>query len=158
MRPRTKFCPPGVVNLTGPITNSAKGYHMSWLVQILPYLEQRNAYNKTNFSLGVYDDANSTVRMHRIMSFLCPSSSSSRSQSANAPTDYAACHHDFEAPIDVTNNGVFYLNSNTRLDDVKDGTSCTIFVGEKKPLPARAWAGCREPTRPSGTWEHGSMV
>ncbi len=61
MRRRTKCFPLGVVNPTGPISNTAKGYHLSWLVQILPFLEQRNAFNKTNFSMGAYDDANATV-------------------------------------------------------------------------------------------------
>src|ERR1700754_2067028 len=34
--------PPGVVNSTGPVLNSPSGYHMGWIAQILPYIEQRN--------------------------------------------------------------------------------------------------------------------
>src|SRR5689334_12018810 len=34
--------PPGVINPTGPIQNSAKGYHVGWMVQILPFIEQKN--------------------------------------------------------------------------------------------------------------------
>src|SRR4051812_26811224 len=33
--------PPGVVNDTGPISNIPKGYHASWMLQLLPFLEQK---------------------------------------------------------------------------------------------------------------------
>ena len=46
-------------------------------------------------------------------------------------TSYAGCHHDTEASIDTQDNGVFFLNSRVRYRDIKDGTSCTIFLGEK---------------------------
>ena len=42
--------PPGVVNETGPIKNLPEGYHHSWVVQILPYIGQQNAYNQLNMS------------------------------------------------------------------------------------------------------------
>jgi prepilin-type processing-associated H-X9-DG protein len=46
-------------------------------------------------------------------------------------SDYAAVHHDREAPIDITNNGVFFLNSRIRHEQVADGLSNTLFLGEK---------------------------
>ena len=75
-----------------------------------------------------------------------------------ATTNYAACHNDAEAPIDVKNNGVFYLNSNTRYDDVTDGTSSTIFLGEKKLLnaPSLGWiSGTNATLRNAGTQVNG---
>src|SRR4029078_11989737 len=36
-----------------------------------------------------------------------------------------------EAPIDTTNRGVFFLNSKLARDDIKDGLSYTLFLGEK---------------------------
>jgi prepilin-type processing-associated H-X9-DG protein len=42
-------------------------------------------------------------------------------------------HHDREAPIDVDNNGVFFLNSRLRYEDVSDGSAQTIFIGEIPP-------------------------
>ena len=46
-------------------------------------------------------------------------------------SNYAACYHDVEAPIDVDNHGVMYLNSHISQKDVTDGTTHTIYVGEK---------------------------
>jgi prepilin-type processing-associated H-X9-DG protein len=57
-----------------------------------------------------------------------------------ATSSYAANYHDTEAPIDKTNNGVFYLNSATRLEDIQDGSSYTIFVGEHKAASDLGWA------------------
>lgn len=48
-----------------------------------------------------------------------------------ATSHYAGVHHDSEAPIDVTNNGVFFLNSRVTYEDLSDGSSQTIFFGEK---------------------------
>jgi prepilin-type N-terminal cleavage/methylation domain-containing protein/prepilin-type processing-associated H-X9-DG protein len=125
-----EMLPPGVIDTAGPITNAARGYHYSWMVQILPYLEQSNTYKKINFKGGVYDPANVTVRAHSIAIFMCPSDGFGGAAGAGN-NNYAGCHNDVEAPIDVKNNGVFFLNSHVRMDDVTDGSSFTIFVGEK---------------------------
>src|SRR3954449_786037 len=66
--------PPGVVNDTGPIASAPKGYHFSWMVQILPYIEQKNVYRHLDFKKGAYDQSNQTARAVTIQSFLCPSS------------------------------------------------------------------------------------
>ena len=46
-------------------------------------------------------------------------------------TSYAGVHHDVEAPIAADNHGVLFLNSAVRVEDVTDGSSTTLFVGEK---------------------------
>ena len=65
--------PPGVVNPTGPIKNLAKGYHFSWTVQILPFIEQKSLFKHIDFKIGAYDATNLTVRLITVRSFLCPS-------------------------------------------------------------------------------------
>jgi prepilin-type N-terminal cleavage/methylation domain-containing protein/prepilin-type processing-associated H-X9-DG protein len=130
-----EILPSGVVNPTGPIQNLPKGYHMSWIVQILPYIEQKNAYKKIDFSTGVYDPQNSTVRGHGIGTLLCASSRFTGVTNGVAVSSYAACHNDVEAPIDVNNTGVFFLNSQVRFDDITDGTSFTIFISEHALIP-----------------------
>ena len=68
-------------------------------------------------------------------------------------SSYAACHHDVEAPIDVENHGVFYLNSSIRHEDIPDGSSYTIFVGEKRIASQDlGWlSGTRATLRNTGT-------
>ena len=143
--------PSGVSNPTGPISNTPVGYHMSWITQILPYLEQKNAFRKTNFNASVYDPSNVTVAHHQINTLLCPSEPFGGG-SGVAGTCYAACHHHIEAPIDVTNTGVFFLNSHVRFEDIIDGTSCTIFVGEKgREMGELGWmSGTRGTLRNTG--------
>jgi prepilin-type N-terminal cleavage/methylation domain-containing protein len=121
------FYPSGTIDQQGPILSQESGYHHSWLVQILPYIEQRNAYNHVDFSVGVYDTKNQPVRKLTIKTFFCPTDSGS----APGHNNYAGVHHDVEAPIDVNNNGVFFLNSRVRYEDVTDGSSHTLFIGEK---------------------------
>jgi prepilin-type N-terminal cleavage/methylation domain-containing protein/prepilin-type processing-associated H-X9-DG protein len=127
--------PPGVVNLSGPVASRPAGYHQGWLTQILPFIEQANAYKRIDFRTGVYDPANATVRAHLISTLLCPSDLGNRLVAVRAlgvaPSSYAACHHHRTRPIDANNTGVFYLNSHTRIEDIYDGTSNTILVGEK---------------------------
>jgi hypothetical protein len=68
---------------------------------------------------------------------LCPSDPAAQdaSRSDDVPaalTSFAGVHHPVEAPIDVTNHGVLFLNSRVRMSDVPDGVSHTLFVGEMK--------------------------
>ncbi len=115
--------PSGSVNPTGPIFNEPDGYHVGWIIQILPFLDERAAFLNYDFKLGVYDLVNRRVVNHIIPSLQCPSS-------YVGGYNYAGCHNDAAAPIDVSNNGVLFLNSSIREKDLKDGRSHTIFVGE----------------------------
>lgn len=119
--------PPGTIDFSGPIVSTKNtGYRMSWVAQILPYLDEGNVYNKIDFSVSVYDPANTTVSQHMIPILACPSSPA-------RGHCYAGVHHDVEAPIDSNNNGVLFLNSLIRLpEDVPDGLGYTLFVGEKE--------------------------
>jgi prepilin-type N-terminal cleavage/methylation domain-containing protein/prepilin-type processing-associated H-X9-DG protein len=139
--------PPGVVNDTGPIKNTAKGYHIGWVAQILPFLEQKNVYNHLNFGTGAYDPSNMSVRAITLNTLHCPSDGSAgRGGSGSGPgigvssTNYAGCYNDVEAPIAANSKGVFFLNSHVRYEEIPDGSSSTIFLGEK-PLgfPDLGW-------------------
>ncbi len=119
-----KVFPPGVVDEKGPITNNPVGYHFGWMARILPFIEKGPLYNQLNFTLSVYDESNETATNAKIQSFLCPS------DGLSGPTNYVGCHHDVEAPIDVDNHGVFFLNSRVAYDDLTDGPATTILLGE----------------------------
>jgi len=121
--------PPGTVDEKGPIVDKAAGYHHNWLSQLLPYMEERNTYSHIDFGVGVYHDNNAEVRDVSVGTHRCPSSPDSVKNIVI--TNYAGLHHDLDQPIDVDNNGVFFLNSAVRYEDVSDGTTHTIFIGEK---------------------------
>ncbi|MGD9855534.1 MAG: DUF1559 domain-containing protein [Planctomycetaceae bacterium] len=127
--------PPGCVNPTGPIRSEAKGYHYSWIVQILPYIEETNAYRMVDFHVSVYDEKHSKVLQHGIPILTCPSFAG-----AGSSCSYAGCHHDREAPIDVDNNGVLFLNSSVSYRDITDGRSHTMFLGEIGDPLLLGWA------------------
>ena len=146
--------PPGVVNATGPILDQPKGYHYGWITQILPYIELRNAYNHFNFKVGLYETQNDTTRTHLVRGFLCPSDSGpNRGAGSVAMTSYVGSHNDVEAPIAANNNGVLFLNSAIRYEDIPDGTSQTIFLGEKRNNGlGQGWAsGTRASLRNAGS-------
>ena len=68
---------------------------------------------------------------------------------------YAGCHHDVEAPIAANNTGVFFLNSSVRYEDITDGSSSTIFIGEKTIGGPRPRLGVRDPGHPQ---QHGDAT
>ena len=109
-----RVLPPGTVNATGPIKpTDGGGYHMSWLVQLLPYLEQSVTYSQIDFSQSAYSATNTAVMKRGQLDELltCPSEWSKGTDY----TSYAGSHHHTEAPIDTNNTGVFYPVSYTHL-------------------------------------------
>ena len=151
--------PPGTVDKTGPIHNVPEGYHHNWASQILPFLEETNTYRHIDFAVGVYDEKNATVRKVRLTTLRCPSDPAPLTDMDVAIGSYAAVHHDVEAPINTDDHGVFFLNSAVRCLDISDGTSHTLFIGEKftdtvrtPPIKDLGWmSGTRATLRNTGT-------
>jgi prepilin-type N-terminal cleavage/methylation domain-containing protein/prepilin-type processing-associated H-X9-DG protein len=140
--------PPGTIDAKGPILNAPIGYHHNWLIQILPQLEEQNVWKAIDQTVSVYHKNNAAIvtAMPRILN--CPSSPAPRGTPC-----YAGVHNDLEKPIDAADNGVFFLNSKIRYDDVTDGSAHTLYLGEKIPdgwdLP---WiSGTRATLRNAGT-------
>jgi prepilin-type N-terminal cleavage/methylation domain-containing protein len=119
--------PPGTIAAQGPISHISKGYHHNWISQILPFLEQKPLARHIDYRVSVYDPANRPARRIHVKILRCPSSPAG----GIGYSDYAGIHNDIEAPIDVDNNGIFFLNSRIRNVDVVDGVSNTVFIGEK---------------------------
>ncbi|MFO0953183.1 MAG: DUF1559 domain-containing protein [Isosphaeraceae bacterium] len=93
-------------------------------------MEQGNAYRRQPQGRRLrpleHDGA-----LHVIGSLLCPSDPGAGERgTASANNNYAGVHNDVEAPIDATNTGVLYLNSRVRYEDIPDGSSFTVFLGE----------------------------
>jgi prepilin-type N-terminal cleavage/methylation domain-containing protein len=153
-----EYLPSGSINDTGPIRDEPIGKHIGWIVQILPFMEQTALYNSIDRAKGIYDPSNLNAREARVATLLCPSSPFSETAQENGVklglTSYAACHHDREAPINTDNDGVFYLNSRTKFSEITDGSSNTIFFGEKvSEHPDLGWAsGTRASLRNGGSF------
>lgn len=129
--------PPGVTDEKGPIRNEAEGKHVSWVVKILPFVEENSLYRLFDQSAGAYAVANAEVRAAPIPLLQCPSDNEGYDYPSDpdepakpARSSYAGCHHDVEAPIDANNHGLLFLNSRIRFDDIYDGSSKTILLGE----------------------------
>jgi prepilin-type N-terminal cleavage/methylation domain-containing protein len=142
--------PSGVVDDAGPIADVPQGRHHGWLIALLPYLDEQNAYALVDPQRSVYDAANATVRDHPITLLRCPAQ---RVAALPPVSDYAGVHHDVEAPIDATNNGVLLLNRPIRVDDVFDGLAHTLLAGEMLFEPGDlGWmSGTRATLRNTGT-------
>ena len=119
--------PAGTVDTKGPIRNVPNGHHISWIARILPYLEENALFSQLDLELSAYHHKNDRARQTIIDILICPSNPAN----AEPYSNYAGCHHDVEAPIDVDNRGVFFLNSKLTRDDLKDGAAYTLFLGEK---------------------------
>lgn len=136
--------PPGTVNATGPILFEPVGYHMSWITQLLPMMEQSNLFRAVNFDVGVYDAPNGTVRTTRIPVFRCPSDiPSSALMAGGGPgvSNYAGCTGGEDVPIDTKNNGLLFLNSSIAYQQIYDGASNTILVAERVIDPTQVDLG-----------------
>ena len=156
-----EYLPAGVINPDGPIRNEAIGQHVSWVVQILPFLEQRNLYQHFNIEAGTYAPENKDARGSRIPTMVCPSFPGSPVSMDDAVDPrvglgtYAGCHNDREAPIDEDNHGLLFRNSKIRYSDILDGSSQTILLGEITPnAKSLGWAsGTRATLRNTSKFE-----
>lgn len=121
--------PPGTSNPSGPVMSVPEGLHHNWFCHILPYMEDMTTYSHIDFTVSVYDAKNAPVRRVPINLGMCPSDPGVPREVAC--TSYAGVHHNAEAPINVDQNGVFFLNSAVTYESITDGTAFTMFLGEK---------------------------
>jgi len=154
-----KSFPSGELFADGPdaVSTLQLNMHTTWLVRILPFMEQTNLYDQIDHSLIPGDSGdNIPIRKMKIAAYRCPSDQGKTEDFFNrryGPTNYVGClgsslaiHGDggnrtdtplgartFTAQV-IQNNGqqkgVFSSNSHTRIADVTDGTSNTMIASE----------------------------
>jgi hypothetical protein len=129
-----------------------------WAALLLPYLEQNPLSKRIDLTLPVEGPTSLAVRTVTLKTYTCPSDSSTgvfmvktntnQDLTQAATNSYAACFGalGFLDTRPDLGNGAFYRNSQVRVDDVNDGTSSTLAVGERcAELTQTPWAGVMTP-------------
>jgi len=140
----------------------------TWLIYILPYIDQASLYNTFNFpfvgglyGLGSYGTANMAMVHTPIPAFICPSDPDAKvkpfgtwfcntppnSNGDYATTNYAGMTHSVwrigtEAGGSFPTfsyDGTLGNSGRTGIQDVLDGTSNTIIVAEVANSPTNGW-------------------
>jgi prepilin-type N-terminal cleavage/methylation domain-containing protein len=164
------YFPPGIVATPQPYAGAPSAHDWQWgtLVYLTPYLEQTNVYNSMNLNLPYYPlDATAPINNGAAVNilcpmFLCPSDlMASVSSSPRLPNDHSfgpvnyafnvgsgavmSPYGNLGEPFDA--DGVFFVNSKIRFDDIQDGTSNTAFISEST-LGAGGESVTAEPSDP----------
>ena len=164
--------PFGTDTLPNPLS-SAPRWGSSWMVYILPYLEQKPLYDKWEFKgqSGAFNaNNNAAVNGTVIKTFFCPSSPlkkyppPSRTQSTFA--NYVAVSGAADGPITgftesrqndlpcggkISAGGVLFPNGQINLGAVTDGTSNTMAISEQSNFLVDN-TGKKQEWRASQTW------
>ena len=97
----------------------------SYLVQILPYMEQLPLYNSVNFNVDVEDNENITVLNYAPSTLFCPSDASRPNPGSKMAVNYAGnC-----GKSAFSGEGVF-VRPQISARDITDGLSHTVGVSE----------------------------
>ncbi len=142
--------PPGTVDQASPVLSTPDGYKMGWIGQLLPFVEQQNLFQQVNFTVGAFHPDNRMVAGTALAVLQCPSDPArSMKSGSSATSNYAGIYNDVEKPIDADCNGVMYLNSSVRYEQITDGASNTLLLGEKlRDADRLGWlAGTRDTLR-----------
>jgi prepilin-type N-terminal cleavage/methylation domain-containing protein/prepilin-type processing-associated H-X9-DG protein len=123
-------------------TQPIPGMWGSWLTWILPYMEQDNLYKQLdltgreyNYSLGPNSWGAQVIK-----SYICPSDWVPQQVIQYGAYNFGVNSYFGNAgtkawPVSSASlNGVLYYNSSVRISDIKDGTTNTLFVGERYSL------------------------
>ncbi|HET6575223.1 MAG TPA: DUF1559 domain-containing protein [Fimbriiglobus sp.] len=149
--------PAGIRRDQGPAPPSTNNYRLNetplrrtnWTIEVLPYIEQENVqkkWNYTNFNAnrGVTGDP-ATCTWHAIKTFNCPSDPApavdTTSDAAESPprhwglTRYVAnAGRRSYRRAAQTNDGPFIHTVERNIASISDGTSNTIFLGERSTV------------------------
>lgn len=162
--------PPGYTSQPGnpamgpvdPNFNDA-GPGWAWLTYLLPLLEENNLYLSLNRTLSCWDKSNAAQVQTVVNEFLCPSDqpwnnpnqgpTMNITDTNQQPTGVIYGRSNYVSsvgsstlwcswPVTIQPNGALYRNSTTRMRDVTDGLSKTVFAGERSSnLSDSVWPG-----------------
>jgi len=133
--------PPGGVSRPGGTTTESGGF--SYLVMILPYLEQNQVYEDVEINIGHDHATNEWLRRTPVNTYFCPT---------RGPTGYDAATDDWPPPVQGIQDDVWYFGHyiatmGAKGENEYDGTTYPI----EEPLTAGGFTPTGILTRDSGT-------
>src|SRR5262249_3309780 len=125
--------------------------NISWVVPILPYLEQGMLYQKFCAAASGWgtssEDPNVNPIAAVIPTLLCPSDDNQQHQVIWLGTAFGTCaYHANGGSGNIFNDhngiagGAYYRNPPVRITDITDGTSSTFLLGEMSTHHDPLWA------------------
>ena len=112
-------------------------YRWSTLAHLTPFLEETAAFNALKLGLPLYDPTFKVFPENKpgvalvLPLFLCPSDRQVPVADDFGPTNYAACAGSGAGGgTPFATDGIFYVNSRTRIRDIRDGTAHTVIFAE----------------------------
>jgi len=135
-----------------------------WGTMLLPYLEQSNLYDQLNLQLPCWAPENALAVATRVQSFISAGADDDL-QAINVtngsgtllgvfgrshyianvgqdePWGYSPPVADWRSLPSSRFIGPFYRNSRTRIAEVLDGLSNTVFIGEHTTISDKTWVG-----------------
>jgi prepilin-type N-terminal cleavage/methylation domain-containing protein/prepilin-type processing-associated H-X9-DG protein len=162
--------PPGYVSqpenpAMGPVDpdfNDA-GPGWGWLTFLLPYVEQVSLYKSLDMTRTAWDPANAVAVQSTMDTYRCPSDNFGQNpnqtptmnvtDTGQQPMGVVFGRSNYVSsvgsstlwcswPVTIQPNGAMYRNSMTRVADVTDGLSNTVFAGERSSnIADSVWPG-----------------
>jgi prepilin-type processing-associated H-X9-DG protein len=122
---------------------------LSWLVDLLPFLEQDNVFKSINLEESWSSVRNGEAVGKHIKTFLCPASAVTSKAGSAASTNYVGLTgigpDSALLPMDSPRAGFFGYERVLTFEDIKDGTGTTIMVIETD-VQLGPWAAGGTPT------------